>query len=393
MKRVFIAAFISLPLFSYELDSNLLSIEQNSLFDAQLQKSLKERDFNQLSWISPLNINLNRAWIKDYRFDKYNKQDSLNISINQPIFRFGGIYYGIKLSSSRYKLSKLQIESKRRELIATAVELLFNIKKLKLTISKLNLQVKNADIEIKSLKELYSAGLSDSITLDTAIAKKQEANIALLDAKARLKELKASFKKISSKDPESLKLPHLSLIDKDSFLKRDYNIKLAKANVLVANDSLNVTKAKYYPSIVAGASYTKILTNTPPSIPKKQLNYTLSINMPVSVNMFNDIEVAKYNRLISKLNSQIAKKNELIDYNLVKDRLDIIDKKIQFAKREAFVYSKLLNSSKALYKAGQKSKMDIELLENNVKIKRLDAKIYQIDKEIELLKLYKRVKQ
>ena len=393
MKKLFIIAFWAIGAFAYELNDNILSNEQNLLFDAQLQKSIKERDFNQLSWISPINITLSRSWNKDYLLNKYNKQDRLNISINQPIFRFGGIYYGIKLSSAKYNLSKLQIKSKQRELIATAVELLFKIKQTKLSIKKLKLQLANANLEIKSVKDLFKAGLSDSIALDTSLAKKTQAKIALLEAKANLKELIAAFKKISYKEPNTLKLPHLTLIDEEKFLKNNYNIKIANANSQVANEALKVTKAKYYPSIVAGANYSKILSHQIPSLPKKQLNYSISINMPLSINMENDIEIAKYNRLIAKLNAKIRAKNEAIDYNLVKEKIAIINQKIAFANQEANLYKKLLKSTKNLYKAGQKSKLDVDLLKNRVYIKRLDTKIYQIQKQIELLKLYKRVGQ
>ena len=179
------------------------------------------------------------------------------------------------------------------------------------------------------------------------------------------------------------------MLSREEFLNRSYNIKLANANVAVADEGVSVTKAKYYPSIVAGAHYSKILSKTAPNVPKKRLNYSLSVSMPLSVNMGNDIEIAKYNRLIASLNAKISAKNAKVDYNLISKKLSIYDKKIAFANKEARLYRKLLKSTKNLYRAGQKSIADVNLLKNSLQIKRIDAKIYQLQKQVELLGLYR----
>jgi hypothetical protein len=44
-----------------------------------------------------------------------------------------------------------------------------------------------------------------------------------------------------------------------------------------------------------------------------------------------------------------------------------------------------------LEKAGEKTSYDTAMMQNSLEIKKLDQKIYEVDKQIELLKLYIKV--
>jgi len=316
--------------------------------------------------------------------------NSYSVSINQPIFKSGGIYYGIKFAKANYSLAKASIIKKKRELIAKAIELLFKIKQTKLTIAKLKMQVKNRDIEIKNANELYSAGLNGSVELDRAMANKDEAQIAMLDMRANLEELKGAFRKLSSKNPDRLKLPKLSLIGKERFINNNTELAVAKSKAISKDYQAKMTRSKYLPTVSIGASYTKV-SKAQPFTRDKFANYSLSISMPISVNMGNDLEMAKLDSMIAKIELKNSKNSAVQDYNIVNKKIAIINRRIALAQKEARVYARLLKSTKNLYKAGQKSKMDVDLIRNSFKIKRLDAQIYRLSKQIELLKLYAKV--
>jgi len=188
--------------------------------------------------------------------------NSYSVSINQPIFKSGGIYYGIKFAKANYSLAK-------------AIELLFKIKQTKLTIAKLKMQVKNRDIEIKNANELYSAGLNGSVELDRAMANKDEAQIAMLDMRANLEELKGAFRKLSSKNPDRLKLPKLSLIGKERFINNNTELAVAKSKAISKDYQAKMTRSKYLPTVSIGASYTKV-SKAQPFTRDKFANYSLS---------------------------------------------------------------------------------------------------------------------
>jgi outer membrane protein TolC len=223
------------------------------------------------------------------------------------------------------------------------------------------------------------------------MAKEQQSQIALLNLEQTLLELKASFAKISSKNPDTLRVPKLHMVNEDEFLDKNLDIKVAVANSKVARYAKKLTATKYLPTVSVGARYTKILP-VARGARDKFTNYSLRVTMPLSVNFANDLEKAKLDALIATIKAKNAKHSAKVDYNLVKKKLAIINRQIALSNKEASIYKKLMISTKRLYKAGQKSKNDVKLLRNSYKIKKLDAKIYAINKDIELLKLYAKMR-
>jgi len=57
MKKVLFSFALFFSILSAKELNNFLSNSYNELFDTQLQKSLKESDYNSISWISPIMLN------------------------------------------------------------------------------------------------------------------------------------------------------------------------------------------------------------------------------------------------------------------------------------------------------------------------------------------------
>ena len=71
--------------------------------------------------------------------------------------------------------------------------------------------------------------------------------------------------------------------------------------------------------------------------------------------------------------------------------LDILDKKIQLARKDEKVYKNLYRLTKDLAHAGEKTSLDADVMYNSLQIRKLDQQIFEIDKQIKLLMLYVRV--
>ena len=389
MKNILIATIATISLLSASELNNYLSSDYNELFDLELQQSFSESKYNSLTWIAPINLTFQRTWNTKVEHST-SPMNSYTISINQPIFKSGGIYYGIKFAKANYELAKTNIIKAKKELIVKAIEILFNIKQTKLNIQKLKLQIKNSNIEIAAKEDLYNAGLASSVDLDNALAKKDEALLSLMNLKESLAQLEGAFRKISNKNPNRLKLPHLRLISKDRYLSSNLEIKSAKEKARVSSYLAKMTRSKYLPTVTLGASYTK-LSKAQPFTKKSFANYSLTINLPISINAGNDLENAKLKYLIAKLKVKTTQKDELENYKTIYERLKLINRQIAISNKQAKIYARLLRSTKNLYRAGQRTINDVKLLKNSYKIKRLEAQIYSIKKELELLKLYAKV--
>ncbi len=389
MKRLGIAALL-FSLLSADGLENFLSQNYNELFSLQQAKSQKDADFESLSWISPVTLSFERRWSNQLR-GGWHPVNSYSIGIEQPIFKSGGIFYGIKYAKSNLQLATTNIAKSKLDLKASAIELALKAKQTEYAIKKLRLQIANRDIEIATLKELYGAGLASSIELDNALVKKDEATIALLDLEANLALLKASFAKLSDRSLNSIKVPHLKAPTMQEFLERNVDIALAKAKSRVTRNLYKMTRSRYLPTVTVGAHYTK-LSHTPPEQKDAFTNYSLRVTMPLSVNTGNDLERQKLNSLLSKVEIKNSLRAAKEDYKVALKKVAIINKRINLAKKEVATYSRLLKKTRDLFKAGQKSKQDVTLLANSKRVAQLNVKIYRIEKELVLLGLHKKVK-
>ena len=369
---------------------NFLSANYNELFSLQQAKSQNDADFESLSWISPVTLSFERRWSNQIR-GGWHPVNSYSVGIDQPIFKSGGIYYGIQYAKSNFALARANIAKNRLSLKANAIELALKIRQTKFSIKKLQLQIKNRDIEIATIKELYSAGLANSIDLDNALVKKDEATIALLDLEANLALLKASFAKISDKPLKAIKIPNLKAPTIEEFLERNVDLELAKAKSRVTQNLYKMTWSKYLPTVSISARYTK-LSQVQPEQKDAFTNYSLRITLPLSVNMGNDIERQKLNSLLSKVEIKNSLRAAKEDYKVALKKVAIINKRIKLAQKEVATYSRLLKKTKDLFKAGQKSKQDVTLLANSKRVAQLNVKIYKIEKELVLLGLHKKVR-
>ncbi len=390
MKKLLLATALLVSIGKASELKNLLNDNYNTLFDLELQKSFSESKYNSLSWISPVMLTFQRKWSTQIP-DGTHPFNSYSISINQPIFKSGGIYYGIKFAKSNYNLGKANTIKQKNALIAKAVELLFKIKQTKLTIAKLKTQIANSKIEIKSRDELYNAGVSDSVDLDRALAKRDEAEIAMLDMQANLEELKGAFAKISNKNPNRLRVPKLRMVSKSQYIGSNVDIDVANASARAQDYATKMVRSKYLPTVSVGASYTKV-SKAQPLTHDKFANYSLTVSMPLSVNVGNDLETAKLKSMIAKVKAKTTRKDSEQDYKTINKKIAIINRRIALANREARTYKRLLKSTRNLYKAGQKSINDVKILKNSLKMKRLDAQIFSVQKQLELLKLYAKMR-
>jgi membrane-bound lytic murein transglycosylase MltF len=80
-----------------------------------------------------------------------------------------------------------------------------------------------------------------------------------------------------------------------------------------------------------------------------------------------------------------------LEYDIVRKSIHILNRKIALAKKDEALYRRLYKRTKDLVKAGEKTDQDSQTMLNSLKIKKLDRKIYAIEKQQQLLSLYIKV--
>jgi len=378
------------------LDSYLSSLKQRG-FELDHTKteaeSLKYRD----SWISP--VQLSYSYSRSAPYD--NEQTSMNaaITIDQPIFKFGGIYFGIKYAQYSYDASTLSIDQQKRSLIKQAVSLLMQIKRTELQIARQKLQIDNSRINLEQKREQYINGQLDSGFLNNAIIEKNVVTQALYDLETAKERLVSSFESISDSDYKSVPIPHLEYLGEEAFLEHNIDLKLRQSTVERDYYQKNMIMAKYFPTISLNGAYkwdrseSFQFGNTGAGFSGEThyYSYGMRASMPIDINTFRDIESARADYLKSQVMLDDSKRELRALFEKVSQNLGNIDKKIALSQENQELYETLVHDTEILYKSGYKTQYDLQSMKNSLEIEKINIKIYDYDKQLELLDLYEKV--
>jgi len=390
---VLCSLLVSLSLHGDEL-GNILSKNKDLLFDYDLKKNELKSDMLSKSWIKPVTLRYSQDYTTRFKRVGATHTGTYSIIIDQPIFRSGGIYYAIKYSNVQRYANEADIKLQKRKMIGDAVSILFNLKKNRLEQKKMKYLIKNDKIDIHQKQDSYDAGLLDSSFLDQAILKKSQDEATLLELELNLLELKQRFSLLSDKNPNKLHLPKLKMLSKKNYTQQNLELKKDLLRAKESDYNVKVITAKYLPTVSLQGQYIDGDLNPlfpSPNLKEKYYNYGFSISMPLDINTFTDIEASKVERL--KAATQVLDRKETVkeEYQWIYNSLRILDKKIILAQKDEKVYKNLFRLTKNLVKAGEKTSLDTQTMQNSLYIRRLDQQIYKIDKQIQLLKLYIRV--
>ena len=372
---------------------DILSANKELLFDYQLQSNELESDQLSRSWVNPVLLQYRQNHSTQF-IDRTTKTGTYSVIVDQPIFRSGGIYYGIKYSQALRAANIVEIKLQKRQMIGDAISILFNLKKTKLEEKKLKYQVKNDIIDIRQKRDSYEAGILDSSFLDQAILKRSQDETALLQLQLNTMELNQRFSLLSDKNPKSLRLPKLKLISKTNYSDENLELKRDKLRAEQSDYNEKVTWAKYLPTVSLQGQYidgdlNPLFIN--PTMQEKYYTYGFSVSMPIDINSLSDIESSKVDKLRAAIEVLDRKNTVAEEYNWIRNSLGILDKKINLAQKDEKVYKNLFRLTKNLAEAGEKTSLDADIMHNSLQIRKIDQQIYKIDKQVQLLKLYVRV--
>ncbi len=362
------------------------------------QESSKLRD----SWIRPLILqyNINRSNPNENYGAGESESQNAAIVLDQPIFQSGGIIYGVKFANASREFANYSIDQQKRIMIKQTIDLLMQVKQSDLTIAKQNLQIANSKINLEQKREQYMNGQLDSGFLNNAIIELNLVKQSLFDLETRNSQLKAQFKKLSDMDPEKAPIPFLAIVNEERFLNDNIDIKLAESESEKSRLQKNVNLVKYLPSVNLQASYNwqkqesyfVFGGGTQKSTSETDYyRYGISASMPLDINSFNDFEASKVEYLKSKVVIDDKKRELKLLYEQVMQNLKNYDKKIALAEENRVLYETLLNDTLDLFKAGYKTQYDVDLLSNSMGIEEINKKVFEIDKQLELLTLYEKM--
>jgi outer membrane protein TolC len=378
--------FITLPVFLNATGEEILSKQRLDLFKYSQEQNEENSAKLKKDWINQVIFSYSKSYGEHYDTTKS------MVSINQPIFKSGGIYKAIKYANASYDYTDIDIEIQKKELIKNAVTMLFNLHILDLNIKKAQLQLDNAQIDIIRKKEQVLNGFLDTSYLDNAILEANKVKNSLVDLKYQKKELNYNFSSIASGDYLSFELPKLSLTDEKNYINNNLELKKATKNMKQKDYFSDMTVAKYLPTVSATLDYTKYHeTNNPTITDDTSKTYGISVSMPFDVRTFNDIQTQKLEYLKSKLTLQNTILEEENYYKTKLAKIEMLNQKQKVAQDDYELYESLLKIIIEEKNAEVKTQSDVDTLSNSQKIKSIEVEIYKLQEQIELFDIYSKM--
>jgi len=363
---------------------DILSKEQKNAIKYSQEKIEQDSSKLKKDWINPITYTYSQL-DGDTSTKGIEKKSIINIS--QPIFKSGGIYSAIKYANALKSSNSFTLSLEEKSAIKSANQILFNIYKSNLLIAKQELTITNSLIEIANKRESVLNGLLDISFLNNAIlnTNKQKENLLLLEFQ-KISYIN-NFDNLTASSYKKFSLPSLKLIDDEAeYLANNIYIKRGIANTNTKEYLKGVITSKYLPTL--NANYTNINNHTTDT---KTKTYGFSIVVPLNINFHSDISSSKVDFLKSRNQEKIIARNELNFFKTQIAKIKMIEKKIILTKENIKSYEKLLAQVKELEESGLKTKDDVLVFENSKKAEIINIKIFEYDRQIELLELYARV--
>lgn len=394
LKKLWLFCSLAGSLFA---EQGYLSDLKEKQFSYDYEKVQLQGDMLRESWLQP--VVASYSYMKNDQYGGDTTLQNMSVSIDQPIFQSGGIYYGIKFAEASRRYSTLSVDAARTKMIKETVALAMQIHQNQFRLEKQKLLAENAKLNLELKTEQYLHGELDSGFLDNAIIEKNLQMQALYDLEAVREKLLSAFSALSDLDPKNVPIPQLQLISKEAFEQHSLDLDLARSEIEKARWNANVTRAKYLPRVSLVAAHTWDTMVNPAFIGRPMnatfettyTTYGLKASMMFDFNEFRDMELSRVEYLKSQSVLADSKRETRRLFDEVRHNLDKADKKIALAEENRQLYAKLLEDTKELFKAGYKTEYDVNMLANSASIQAFEKKIIELDRQLELLALYEKV--
>lgn len=375
---IFLSSLLVVSLFA----DSLLRENKQDIINAQKEEIEANSEKLKYDWINPLNISSS--------YSKSNLQDDgvtdTSISLNQDVFRSGGIIYKIQYADVKRENSLSSLALDNTSLYQELFAGLLAYKKLHLMLEQNHFTFLNAEIEVFLKTQQYKTGDVDITELNRALRDKNAALKVQLAAKQAIVEKKIELKKLTDLELDTIEIPKFELVSKDEYSETNYNLQVASTNKELANKEYQITKASYLPTISANGAY-GYRDNS--NIDFKDDYYTLgaTISMPLDYNTKSTLQERKAIYLQNTLNMQETKIDAIALYDAGVSKIENYKAYKEVTQDNIKLYTKLINITKEAFKSGLKTGYDLQTLQNTKEIDELELKINEINIQIELAKI------
>lgn len=382
MLRTLFILFIFMAFNLFASDTPLLRVNKQNIINEQKKEIEANSQKIKYDWISPLNLSSS--------YSKSDTQDDgisdTSISLNQDVFRSGGIFYKIDYANVKEEGSLTSLALENTSLYRELYSSLLSLKKLRFILQQNHFTLLNTEIEVFLKTQQYKTGDVDITELNRALREKNAALKVELTAKQAIVEKEIELKKLTNTALESINIPTFELVSKEEYEKTNYNLEVSKLNSSLSDKSYKISRSSYLPTLSVNGAYGY---KENPNINFDDDYYSVGamISMPLDYNYYSTLQESKAAYLTNKLQIQESKIDEMALYEAGESKIKNYEAYKLVTQDNITLYTNLIDIVQKALKSGLKTGYDLQTLQNTKKIDELELEISDINIQIEIAEL------
>jgi len=367
--------------------------------DVQAYKS-KEVDaaYDKLrfEWLNPLSLSYSIQQNQSAPNDTASETTTASITLNQDLFRSGGIYYALLYAGSKHAYDRTALDEENSALAQQLVSAVLTIRRGEYQVAQSEYRLKNKEIEILIKRQQYEAGDVDITLLNNAIMDRNAEQRTLATLKKTLANARIDLQKLTDKSPGEITLPSFRLVERDTYMNQNYTVAKLQEQARLSGYQYGVTRAAYLPRLSLNGQY----GNTHHRHDELNIDYTgdsyylgLQLSIPLDYKTLATLEEAKAAELRTRSLTLDKSREQEANYRQIKSNIDTYREYIELTKNNQTLYDELLEVTEAGVKAGYRTGYDLQTLRNTKAIDEYEIKINELNIQLELAKLHYTTKE
>ncbi|MDR3347088.1 MAG: TolC family protein [Helicobacteraceae bacterium] len=312
-----------------------------------------------------------------------NEQASANFS--QDIFRSGGISASMRHAEYWAQAERIRVAEEINGYLRQLATLILQARQDQIRLRQNDLGIKNAEIALLIKQRQYEVGEADITQLNDALQTKNNLQKTRLELKSQYLTRLDEIAKLSPLEPESIPLAPFAPITRAEYEARSLAMRLAKAQSMIAKEQHSITTSSYLPTLSASAGISHTRSDM---IDGESYNYGVTLSMPLSFTEGWAIEEKKLESLRANSQERATAQEVRRTYAQSLNAIDAIEGNIEVSRQNITLYDSLIAVANAQVNSGDRSRYDLQTLENSRQSDLLEIELSNIAIQIELAKLH-----
>lgn len=350
----------------------------------------------RFEWLSPLSLSYSIQQNQSAQYDTPSETTTASISLNQDLFRSGGIYYAIQYAGSKHAYDRTALAEENAGLAQQLVSAVLTIRRGEYQLAQSEYRLKNKEIEIVIKKQQYEAGDVDVTLLNNAIMDRNLEQKTFMNLKTTLKNARIELQKLTDTSPGEIALPAFELVDEASYLSQSYAVEKLREQARLSGYQYGVTRAAYLPKLSLSGQYgTTQYVHDAMNIDYSGDSYYLGLQLsiPLDYKTLATLEESRAAELRTRSQTLDKTREQTAYYKQIKSNIDTYREYIELTRKNQALYDELLQVTEAGVKAGYRTGFDLQTLRNTKAIDEYEIRINELNIQLELAKLHYSTKE